>query len=103
MQPVAEALPHPKRDELELAQVLHALSDPVRLQIVASIAPRTAAGIGSFPAADRYQHGPRASGLTPALASSTPDAHPLAKAWRQRGTGPGKPEVRTDSTQDEAA
>jgi DNA-binding transcriptional ArsR family regulator len=37
MQPVAEALPHPKRDELELAQVLHALSDPVRLQIVASI------------------------------------------------------------------
>ena len=37
MQPVAEALPHPKRDELELAKVLHALSDPVRLQIVASI------------------------------------------------------------------
>lgn len=38
MQPVAEALPHPKRDELELAKVLHALSDPVRLKIVASIA-----------------------------------------------------------------
>jgi DNA-binding transcriptional ArsR family regulator len=38
MQPVAEALPHPKRDELELAQVLHALSDPVRLQIVSAIA-----------------------------------------------------------------
>ena len=37
MQPVAEALPHPKRDELELAKVLHALSDPVRLQIVAAI------------------------------------------------------------------
>ena len=37
MQPVAEALPHPKRDELELAKVLHALSDPVRLEIVASI------------------------------------------------------------------
>jgi DNA-binding transcriptional ArsR family regulator len=38
MQPVAEALTHPKRDEIELARVLHALSDPVRLQIVASIA-----------------------------------------------------------------
>lgn len=38
MQPVAEALSHPQRDELELAAVLHALSDPVRLQIVASIA-----------------------------------------------------------------
>ena len=38
MQPVTEALTHPKRDELELARVLHALSDPVRLQIVASIA-----------------------------------------------------------------
>jgi DNA-binding transcriptional ArsR family regulator len=37
MQPVTEALPHPKRDELELGRVLHALSDPVRLQIVASI------------------------------------------------------------------
>jgi DNA-binding transcriptional ArsR family regulator len=38
MQPVAEALSHPKREELELPRVLHALSDPVRLQIVASIA-----------------------------------------------------------------
>jgi DNA-binding transcriptional ArsR family regulator len=38
MQPVAEALTHPKRDEIELARVLHALSDPVRLQIVDSIA-----------------------------------------------------------------
>jgi DNA-binding transcriptional ArsR family regulator len=38
MQPVAEALSHPKRDELELAKVLHALSDPVRLKIVSSIA-----------------------------------------------------------------
>jgi DNA-binding transcriptional ArsR family regulator len=37
MQPIAEPLPHPKRDELELAKVLHALSDPVRLEIVASI------------------------------------------------------------------
>jgi len=38
MQPVAEQLPHPQREELELSSVLHALSDPVRLQIVASIA-----------------------------------------------------------------
>ena len=38
MQPVAEALSHPQRDELDLGRVLHALSDPVRLQIVASIA-----------------------------------------------------------------
>jgi DNA-binding transcriptional ArsR family regulator len=38
MEPVAEALQHPKRDELELAHVLHALSDPVRLQIVCAIA-----------------------------------------------------------------
>jgi DNA-binding transcriptional ArsR family regulator len=38
MQPVAEALPHPKQDEIELGRVLHALSDPVRLQIVSSIA-----------------------------------------------------------------
>jgi DNA-binding transcriptional ArsR family regulator len=37
MQPVAEALTHPKREELELSRVLHALSDPVRLQIVCSI------------------------------------------------------------------
>jgi DNA-binding transcriptional ArsR family regulator len=39
MQPIAEAaISHPKREELELARVLHALSDPVRLQIVCSIA-----------------------------------------------------------------
>jgi DNA-binding transcriptional ArsR family regulator len=37
MQPVAEALAHPKREELELSRVLHALSDPVRLKIVSSI------------------------------------------------------------------
>jgi DNA-binding transcriptional ArsR family regulator len=37
MQPVAEALTHPKREELELSRVLHALSDPVRLKIVSSI------------------------------------------------------------------
>jgi DNA-binding transcriptional ArsR family regulator len=38
MQPVAEPLAHPERDEIELARVLHALSDPVRLRIVAAIA-----------------------------------------------------------------
>ena len=38
MQAVAEALPQPKRDEFELSRVLHALSDPVRLKIVSSIA-----------------------------------------------------------------
>ena len=35
--PATEALAHPERDEIELGRVLHALSDPVRLQIVASI------------------------------------------------------------------
>ncbi len=34
----AEALPHPDRDEIELAAVLHALSDPMRLRIVAALA-----------------------------------------------------------------
>jgi DNA-binding transcriptional ArsR family regulator len=36
--PAAEKLRHPTRDELELSAVLHALSDPVRLQIVAGLA-----------------------------------------------------------------
>ena len=31
-------IPHPATDELELAAVLHALSDPVRLRIVAELA-----------------------------------------------------------------
>jgi DNA-binding transcriptional ArsR family regulator len=39
MPPVAkENLIHPERDEIELSSVLHALSDPVRLQIVAGLA-----------------------------------------------------------------
>jgi DNA-binding transcriptional ArsR family regulator len=39
MPPVAtEKLAHPDRDEIELSSVLHALSDPVRLQIVAGLA-----------------------------------------------------------------
>jgi DNA-binding transcriptional ArsR family regulator len=33
-----EEIAHPERDELELAAVLHALSDPVRLKIVAALA-----------------------------------------------------------------
>ena len=33
-----EALVHPNRDQLELAAVLHALSDPMRLRIVAKLA-----------------------------------------------------------------
>jgi DNA-binding transcriptional ArsR family regulator len=32
------SLSHPERDELELAAVLHALSDPMRLHIVAELA-----------------------------------------------------------------
>jgi DNA-binding transcriptional ArsR family regulator len=35
---VKEKLTHPERDEIELGNVLHALSDPVRLQIVAGLA-----------------------------------------------------------------
>jgi len=31
-------LPHPKRQEIELGPVLHALSDPMRLRIVAALA-----------------------------------------------------------------
>jgi DNA-binding transcriptional ArsR family regulator len=33
-----EQIAHPARDELELSAVLHALSDPVRLMIVAELA-----------------------------------------------------------------
>ena len=35
-----EAPPHPEASELELAGVLHALSDPVRLRIVGNLAAR---------------------------------------------------------------
>jgi DNA-binding transcriptional ArsR family regulator len=38
MQPVTEALTQPTREQLELGRVLHALSDPVRLKIVCSLA-----------------------------------------------------------------
>ena len=44
-----EPIAHPTRDQIELAAVLHALSDPVRLEIVAALSrdegPRTC---GSF-------------------------------------------------------
>ncbi len=33
-----EQIAHPRRAEIELGQVLHALSDPVRLRIVAALA-----------------------------------------------------------------
>src|SRR5436190_22443760 len=33
-----EEIAHPERDEIELGVVLHALSDPVRLRIVAALA-----------------------------------------------------------------
>jgi DNA-binding transcriptional ArsR family regulator len=33
-----EEIAHPRRDEIELATVLHALSDPVRLKVVAALA-----------------------------------------------------------------
>ena len=37
-QPPVETLTHPDRDEIELAAVLHALSDPVRLLMVRGLA-----------------------------------------------------------------
>lgn len=44
------ALHHPAKDDLELASVLHALSDPHRLQIVRALAddatPRACGGFG---------------------------------------------------------
>src|SRR2546429_8760280 len=44
----AEAIAHPSRDELELAAVLHALSDPVRLQIVLALADGGEQNCGSL-------------------------------------------------------
>ena len=43
-----ETISHPRREELELAAVLHALSDPVRLRIVAGLARSGAGTCGSF-------------------------------------------------------
>src|ERR671934_794229 len=44
----AHAIAHPRRDEIELAAVLHALSDPARLQIVAALAESDERTCGSF-------------------------------------------------------
>ncbi len=46
--PTPEALLHPGRDELELPAVLHALSDPMRLRIVAALARGEERTCGSF-------------------------------------------------------
>jgi DNA-binding transcriptional ArsR family regulator len=45
----AEAIDHPAREEIELGAVLHALSDPVRLKIVAALDSRPdACAMGSI-------------------------------------------------------
>ena len=41
-------IPHPAREQLELADVLHALSDPVRLRIVSGLAAGDGRSCGSF-------------------------------------------------------
>src|SRR5512142_454287 len=46
--PASEALLHPARDEIELPAVLHALSDPMRLRIVAALARGDERTCGSF-------------------------------------------------------
>src|ERR671910_389182 len=43
-----DAIPHPARAEIELAAVLHALSDPVRLRIVCGLAAAADRSCGSF-------------------------------------------------------
>ncbi len=43
-----ESLPHPVADDLELAAVLHALSDPMRLRIVVGLATDDHRPCGSF-------------------------------------------------------
>jgi DNA-binding transcriptional ArsR family regulator len=45
---VAEKIAHPHRHELELSAVLHALSDPVRLKIVAALASDAEQTCASF-------------------------------------------------------
>ena len=45
-----EHLHHPATDELELTEVLHALSDPVRLGIVRDLAGNGACNCGAFSA-----------------------------------------------------
>jgi DNA-binding transcriptional ArsR family regulator len=43
-----DTIAHPRRDEIELAGVLHALSDPVRLRIVGALAHAEERTCGSF-------------------------------------------------------
>ena len=43
-----DPIPHPARGELTLAAVLHALSDPMRLRIVAGLARGDGRSCGSF-------------------------------------------------------
>jgi DNA-binding transcriptional ArsR family regulator len=44
----APDIPHPTRDQFDLPAVLHALSDPVRLRIVAGLAAGDERTCGSF-------------------------------------------------------
>nr|WP_257900580.1 metalloregulator ArsR/SmtB family transcription factor [Saccharothrix obliqua] len=41
-------LPHPERDEIRIAAVLHALADPVRLRIVRELARADGVSCGSM-------------------------------------------------------
>lgn len=43
-----EAIPHPAREEIQLPAVLHALSDPVRIQVVAALAGGVEVNCKSF-------------------------------------------------------
>jgi DNA-binding transcriptional ArsR family regulator len=45
---LAEKIAHPKTDELDLSAVLHALSDPIRLKIVAALAGDSELTCASF-------------------------------------------------------
>jgi DNA-binding transcriptional ArsR family regulator len=45
---IKEGIAHPPRDEIALAAVLHAVSDPVRLQIVATLAEGEGRSCGSI-------------------------------------------------------
>jgi DNA-binding transcriptional ArsR family regulator len=48
MMRTAEEIAHPELDEIELPAVLHALSDPMRLRIVAGLARDDDLSCGSF-------------------------------------------------------
>jgi DNA-binding transcriptional ArsR family regulator len=42
-------LPHPRTDEIDLASVMSALSDPVRVQIIRELAERGETACGAIP------------------------------------------------------